>query len=115
MEVKYEKPMTENEKLNGNKLYKFLMAHDIVTKEEMFEFLGWDKKKDRQLRNLLSLIGQKRPLISTSDQKGYKIAKTKEDLEEVEHTLAEISSRVEELQKRMQPLYAFRDKVKYNI
>jgi flagellar biosynthesis/type III secretory pathway chaperone len=96
-------------------LYLFLKQNDVVTKEQMLEHLGWDSKKDRQLRDLLSLIGKKRPLISTSDSKGYKIAKTQKDIEEVEHTLAEMSSRVEEIQKRMQPLYSFRDLHKFGI
>lgn len=78
--MKIEKPMTENQKLYGNKLYKFLMQNDVVTKEEMFEHLGWDKKKDRQLKELLSLIGQKVPLISLSSDMGYMIVKTKDDL-----------------------------------
>lgn len=90
--MKIEKPMTENQKFYGNKLYKFLMQNDVVTKEEMFEYLGWDSKKDRQLRELLSLIGQKVPLIATSDQKGYKIAKTKSDLESVCHQWQENDS-----------------------
>ena len=51
--------------------------NDIVTKEQMLEHLGWDSKKDRQLRDLLSMIGKKVPLMATSDSKGYKIAKTK--------------------------------------
>ena len=55
--MKIEKPMTENQKLYGNMLYKFLMTNDIVTKEEMLAYLGWDKNKDRQLRDLLSMIG----------------------------------------------------------
>lgn len=113
--MKIEKPMTENQKFYGNKLYKFLMQNDVVTKEEMLVHLGWDKKKDRQLRELLSLIGQKVPLISVSSDMGYKIAKTKEDLELVEHTLAETSSRIEVMESRMKPLYEFRDKYKFNI
>ena len=113
--MKIEKPMTENQKYYGNMLYKFLMTNDTVTKEQMLEHLGWDSKKDRQIRDLLSMIGKKRPLISTSDSKGYKIAKTPKDLKEVEHTLAEMSSRVEEIQKRMQPLYEFRDLHKFGI
>ena len=113
--MKCEKPMTENQRQNANTLYRLLMAYDVVTKEEMLAELGWDSRKDRQLRDLLSMIGKKRPLISTSDSKGYKIAKTKADLEEVEHTLAEMSSRVEEIQKRMQPLYEFRDLHKFGI
>ena len=113
MEVKCEKPMTENEKINGNKLYNFLRQRDVVTKDEMLEFLGWDKKKDRQLRNLLSLIGQKRPLIATSDQRGYKIAKTKEDLEEVCHQWKELDSRIEQLKARREPLIKFYEQCKY--
>ena len=68
--MKIEKPMTENQKYYGNMLYKVLMVNDIVTKEEMLAHLGWDKNKDRQLRDLLSMIGKKKPLISTSDSKG---------------------------------------------
>lgn len=113
MEVKCEKPMTENEKINGNKLYRFLMVNNVVTKEQMLEHLGWDKKKDRQLRDLLSMIGKKVPLIATSDQRGYKIAKTKADLREVEHTWAEMSSRIENLQERIAPLIKFYEKYKY--
>ena len=105
-----EKPMTENQKYYGNMLYKFLMANDTVTKEQMLEHLGWDSKKDRQLRDLLSMIGKKRPLISTSDSKGYKIAKTKADLEEVKHQWKELDSRIEQLKERRKPLIDFYEK-----
>ena len=37
----------------------------------------------------------------------------KGDLEEAEHALAELSSRIEELEKNMKPLYKFRDWAKY--
>ena len=108
--MKIEKPMTENQKLYGNMLYKFLMANDIVTKEEMLAHLGWDKNKDRQLRDLLSMIGKKRPLISTSDSKGYKIAKTKADIKEVAHQWKELDSRIEQLKERRKPLIEFYEK-----
>jgi hypothetical protein len=111
--MKIEKPMTENQKFYGNKLYKFLMQNDVVTKEEMFEYLGWDSKKDRQLRELLSLIGQKVPLIATSDQKGYKIAKNEKDLEEVTHQWQENDSRIKVLQDKNKPLIKFYEKYKY--
>lgn len=69
--AKIEKPMTENQKYYGNKLYKFLKEKgDFATKDEMFDYLGWDKSKDRQLRDLLSLLGQKVPLISMSSDRG---------------------------------------------
>ena len=111
--VKYEKPMTENEKANGNKLYKYMMVNDVLTKDQMLAYLGWDSKKDRQLRNLISFIAKKVPVISTSDSRGYKIAKTKEDLEEVEHQIKELDCRIEEMEKRKEPLWKFRDKIKF--
>lgn len=111
MEIK--KPMTENEKKNGNLLYKYLMQNDVVSKEQMLAVLGWDSKKDRQLRDLLSMIGKKVPLIATSDQKGYKIAKTKADLEEVEHQWKELDSRIENLKERVTPLIKFYEQYKY--
>ena len=108
--MKIEKPMTENQRQNGNKLYRLLMAYDVVTKEERLAELGWDSKKDRQLRDLLSMIGKKRPLISTSDSKGYKMAKTKADLEEVKHQWKELDSRIEQLKERRKPLIDFYEK-----
>jgi DNA-binding winged helix-turn-helix (wHTH) protein len=83
------------------------MQNDIVTKEKMLAVLGWDSKKDRQLRDLLSMIGKKKPLIATSDQRGYKIAKTKDDLEEVRHQYNELMSRIENLRERVIPLSEF--------
>lgn len=103
----FEKPMTQKQKENGNKLYKFMMTKDVVTKEDMFAVLGWDKSKDRQLRDLISLIAKKVPVISTSDTRGYKIAKTKEDLKEVEHQWKELDKRISELELRKQPLIKF--------
>lgn len=110
--MKIEKPMTENQKENGNKLYRFMMASNYVTKEQMFAHLGWDKSKDRQLRDLISLIAKKVPVISTSDKKGYKIAKTVYDIEEVIHSWKEIDSRIAELEERKKPLIEFYEKIK---
>lgn len=109
--MKIEKPMTENQKFYGNKLYNFLRTSETVTKEEMLLHLGWDKTKDRQLRDLLSMIGKKKPLIATSDQKGYKIAKTQKDLKAVEHQWRELDSRIEQLNERRKPLIEFYEKL----
>ena len=86
------------------------MHNDVVTKDQMLAHLGWDKKKDRQLRDLLSLIGQRVPLIAVSSDNGYKIAKTKEDLDEVIHSWKELDSRIEVLEARKQPLIKFYEK-----
>jgi hypothetical protein len=86
------------------------MNHDVVSKEQMLNYLGWDKKKDRQLRDLLSLIGQKVPLIAVSSDNGYKIAKTKADLQEVIHSWKELDSRIKALEARKLPLIKFYEK-----
>lgn len=112
--AKYEKPITDNMKDKANRLFKYLK--DIgryATKEEIGEYLG--VKDERVIRDVISLLATKKPIISHSGFRGYMLAQTKEDLEEVERTWAELSSRCESLQERMQPLIKFRDMIKYNI
>lgn len=112
--AKCEKPITDNMKDKANKLFLYLKdTGTYATKEEIGEYLGI--KDERIIRDVISLLATKKPIISHSGFRGYMLAQTEEDLEGVERTLAELSSRSESLQKRMQPLYAWRDKVKYNI
>jgi hypothetical protein len=66
------------------------------------------------VRDIVALLATKKPIISHSSSKGYKLAQTAEDFEEVEHTLAELASRKAELDKREAPLIAFREKVLRN-
>ena len=110
--MKCEKPITENIKQKANALFDYLIAQsDYVTKEQIGEHLGI--KNERQVRDVISLLATKKPIISHSGAKGYKLAKTPSDLQEVERCWAELSSRVEELRKRIEPLIKFRDKVKW--
>lgn len=106
----YEKPMTPNQKENGNKLYRYLYYKGTATKEQMLEFLGWDKSKDRQLRDLISFIAKKVPIIATSDKKGYSIAKDEKDLDDVIHQWKEHDKRQQELETRKKPLIEFYEK-----
>lgn len=107
----YGKPITDNMKDKANKLYFFLKEQGrYVTKEEIGVFLGI--KNERSVRDVISLLATRKPIISNSGGKGYKLAQSKEDLEEVEHTWAELSSRMEELEKRIKPLINFREKFK---
>lgn len=112
--MKIEKPLTQNMKDKANACYRlFKTTNGYLTKEEIGEKLGITN--ERSVRDVISLVATKAPIISTSNFKGYKMAKTKQDLEELEHTWAELSSRIEELEKRIKPLLIFRDKIKYNI
>lgn len=115
MEIKMPE-LSENAKMLGNKLHKFLMAQEKpVDKKTMCEFMGWEytSSNDRKLRIVLSNIAKVKPLISTSDQKGYYIAKTKADLEAVTHQWKEVDSRIEELEARKAPLINFYEKYKF--
>lgn len=113
--MKCEKPITEQLKQRVNNLYLYMKSiYPVsITKEKVCEVCG--VKSTRQARDILSVLAQKKPILSTSDSKGYRLALTKDDLEEVEHTWAELSSRVEELNKRIETLIKFRNKMKYNI
>ena len=109
--MNYEKPLTNNIKEKANTLYLFLKGIGrYATKEEIGVCLG--VKNERSVRDIISLLATKKPIISNSSGKGYKLAQTKEDLEEVEHTWAELSSRIEEIEKRIKPLIKFIDKQK---
>jgi hypothetical protein len=107
--MEYTKPPTDNMKEKANKLYKYLK--DIgryATKEEIGAVLGIGN--ERSVRDVISLLATKKPIISHSGGKGYRLAVSADDLPEVERTWAELSSRAEELERRMQPLIAFREK-----
>lgn len=87
--AKFEKPITDNMKDKANRLFKYLK--DIgryATKEEIGVYLGI--KNERSIRDIISLLATKKPIISNSFGKGYKLAQSKEDLEEVELTWAEL-------------------------
>lgn len=112
--MKIEKPITDNMKQKCNEFWRYMKAkNDYVSKSELMNY--FHITNERTVRDIISNLATKVPIISTSDNKGYKLALTKSDLEECEHTFAELSSRIEELQKRIEPLIKFRDKVKFNL
>ena len=107
--MKIEKPITENIKQKANALFDYLMAQsDYVTKEQIGEYLGI--KNERQVRDIISLLATKKPILSKSNSKGYKLCKTKADLEDCKNVWCEIDSRIEELKKRREPLIKFYEK-----
>lgn len=112
--AKCEKPFTANIREQANKLFFYLREQDdFVTKQQISDYLG--VKDERSTRAIISALATRKPILSRSSGCGYKLCQSEKDLEEAEHTLAEMSSRIEEIQKRMQPLYEWRDKIKYNI
>ena len=107
--MKIEKPITENIKKKANALFDFLMTQsDYVTKEQIGEYLGI--KNERSVRDIISLLATRKPILSKSNSKGYKLAKNKADLQDCKNVWCEIDSRIEELKKRREPLIKFYEK-----
>lgn len=97
--------LSEAQKECANKLYTFMRLHPTYhTREDLCNVLGWDAKtKDRQIRELISALAKVKPIISTSDCRGYKLATTRADAEEVMHqrrnTLSERTKRLREYRR----------------
>ena len=110
--AKCEKPITDNMKDKANRLFKYLK--DIgryATKEEIGEYLG--VRSEREVRDIVSLLATKKCIISTSSSKGYKLAQSVDDLEDVIHCWKEMDSRIEQLEERKKPLIAFYEKINF--
>lgn len=108
--MKIEKPPIEKIKERANELFKYLISKEVVTKKQICEDLfnwNWNTSNERRIREIISTLAQVKPIIATSDSKGYKLAKSKEDAEDILHQFAELSSRVVELQKRIVPILLF--------
>lgn len=112
----YKKPeISDNSKVLVNRIYKFLLQQNVaVKKEKLCELLGWEynTSNDRRIRDLISILAELKPIVATSNQRGYYLAKSKEDLEKVEHQWKEFDSRIEKLEKRREPLIKFYEKMK---
>lgn len=112
--MKCKKPLTDKIKERANALYKFLLTkQDFVTKYEIGAYLG--VKNERTVRDIISVLATKKPIISNSTGAGYKLARSVEDIEEAKHTWKELDSRIEELNKRKKPLIEFCESVNGNI
>ena len=110
--MKCEKPeFTEEMRKKLNYMY-LLLKERFYSKQELMDIFNTG---ERQVRMMITEVSHIRPVISTSGTNmGYKIAITKEDLELAENSWAELSSRCEEIEKRIKPLIAFREKIKFS-
>ena len=106
---------TKDAKQNYNHpIIDLLLSEEPVTKEEIGERLHITS--DREIRDVISICSMHYPVIAVSSKKGYRRAKAIDNLEgeslkieidEVEHQLRELKSRVDCLKKRMKPLVAW--------
>jgi hypothetical protein len=101
-----EKPTLTNIQERANKLYEYLKTQDdYVTKEQIGAYLGVDN--ERSVREVISLLATKKPILSKSNSKGYKLAKSVKDVDDAINVWLELDSRMEELNKRRTPIINF--------
>ena len=91
------------------------LLHEVMTKAELKEIL---KISERAIRNEIAECSMYYPVIATSDRSGYRLAKSINDLmddeslllelDEVNHQIRELNSRIKCLKKRMKPLIAYK-------
>lgn len=100
------KPTLTNIQERANKLYEYLKTQDdYVTKEQIGAYLGIDN--ERSVREVISLLATKKPILSKSNSKGYKLAKSVKDIDDAINVWCELDSRIEELNKRRTPIINF--------
>lgn len=115
--------MSELKKMDQSKKAKEQYNHPIIdllfsneplTKEELCAKLHIES--DRAIRDVIAQCSMHYPVIATSNKRGYRRAKSidtlagadlEKEIEEVEHQLNELKSRVTCLKKRMKPLVAW--------
>lgn len=88
----------------SKELYAILKTRKTYTKQHIAEYFG---VSERTAREIISTLAKRQPIIATSDQRGYRLACTTADAEEVRHQIAELNSRISELQARKAPLERF--------
>ncbi len=107
----FKKPLTENMKQKARAVVDYLKANErFVEKEELQAVIGCSN--ERTVRDVIAYVALYYPIIANSAQSGYKLARRLSDIDAVRHTWAELSSRQEELEKRMKPLIRFCDKAR---
>ena len=106
------KPITNNKKEKCNALWAEMRDGKTIALEQVCKVCG--VKSERQARDIMSVLATKKPIISTSDSKGYRMAVKRSDLEDVEHQWRELDGRIEQLKKRIAPFIDFYEKSKYS-
>ena len=110
--MKPQNPITDGMKERANAMNLLLKQGGFWTKEQLGERLGI--KNERTVRDVISTLSKRVPIISTSDNKGYALAMSEKDLEYVIHTWQEHDSRQQELEERKKPLINFYEKYQNN-
>lgn len=102
---------------NNEKLSKTFLRHELA-RPKQYETIP----SERAVRKNIELIAYEQPVISNSKSRGYRIARKIEtlteeektqELEEVDLTINELTSRITKLYKRLKPLKEWKAKAVY--
>lgn len=116
--MEYKKPeLNEKERWRLNTVYhSFEKSTGNQSKEKLCAVIGWNiDGHDRQIREIISTIAKRFPIISLSGNKGYRMAKYNTDLDDVERQIADLESRINEMKARQAPLKKFAAKARAQI
>lgn len=106
--------LNETEKKRLNRAYAFIYKYATpqqgVDKEKVAAVLGL--KGERTGRDYVSALKKRCPVISHNAFKGFRIAKTAEDVPDNERTIFEVLSRCEEMLYGIIPNFEFERKQK---
>ena len=105
-----KKPVSDMSKTEKEQCLRVaqLLARDWQEKFVLADILG---VSERVVRDRISAIGKRFPVISTSDAKGYKIATSINDLASAKKTVQELKSRANEILVRASVLQNFVEKM----
>ena len=92
-QIKNKKELSNLSRDRLNKIYARLKQGN-ATKEELMKITG---ANERVVRDCISYIKKFYPVISLSSQKGYRIAKSKEDLNDALHMILSETSRANDI------------------
>ncbi len=88
------KKLSELQRNRLNAIYCRLLS-GLATKDELMRIIG--VKDEHVVRDCISIIKKRFPVISLSGEKGYRIAKSLENLEDAKHMIASETSRANEV------------------
>ena len=118
--MKYEdvinKNLTDKQLRNIHKVYTLLVRNEYLKKKDIMNQLDMS---ERTARLYVSAIKYVKPIISTSasNNKGFKLAKTEEDTNELQHSINDDLSRVREILNTTLAKFKFLEKhgVEYSV
>lgn len=76
--------------------------NELITKEYLCNVLGIG---DREVRKIISKLAFEIPIVSLSNQKGYFLATDETCIEDIEHQINDLNSRIKFLKERKKPLF----------